>query len=204
MHNDIAFGQYCEGHSVLHRMDPRMKLLLAILYIVVIFLAKSASAFLLLTAFSLCLIAVSGISPKMVLASMKPVLFIIIFTAVINIFWMAGDHLLFTLGPIKVYLEGVVNAVLVVLRILLLLICTSMFLTYTTTPIALTDGLEQALSPLKKLHVPVHEFSMRNREDHLGTEGTRRGFRLRQSLPAGKGTHPGSGPPVRLRVPPCR
>ena len=96
----------------------------------------------------------------MVLASMKPVLFIIIFTAVINIFWMAGDHLLFTLGPIKVYLEGVVNAVLVVLRILLLLICTSMFLTYTTTPIALTDGLEQALSPLKKLHVPVHEFSM--------------------------------------------
>lgn len=160
MHNDIAFGQYCEGHSVLHRMDPRMKLLLAILYIVVIFLAKSASAFLLLTVFSLCLIAVSGISPKMVLASMKPVLFIIIFTAVINIFWMAGDHLLFTLGPIKVYLEGIVNAVLVVLRILLLLICTSMFLTYTTTPIALTDGLEQALSPLKKLHVPVHEFSM--------------------------------------------
>ena len=160
MHNDIAFGQYCEGHSVLHRMDPRMKLLLAILYIVVIFLAKSASAFLLLTVFSLCLIAVSGISPKMVLASMKPVLFIIIFTAVINIFWMAGDHLLFTLGPIKVYLEGIVNAVLVVLRILLLLICTSMFLTYTTTPIALTDGLEQALSPLKKLHVPVHELSM--------------------------------------------
>ena len=86
MHNDIAFGQYCEGHSVLHRIDPRMKLLLAILYIVVIFLAKSASAFLLLTVFSLCLIAVSGISPKMVLASMKPVLFIIIFTAVINIF----------------------------------------------------------------------------------------------------------------------
>lgn len=160
MHNDIAFGQYCEGNSVLHRMDPRMKLLLAILYIVEIFLAKSASAFLLLTVFSLGLIAVSGISPRMVLSSMKPVVFIIIFTAVINIFWMSGDHLLFALGPVKVYLEGIVNAVLVVLRILLLLVCTSMFLTYTTTPIALTDGLEQLLGPLKKLHVPVHEFSM--------------------------------------------
>lgn len=160
MHNDIAFGQYCEGNSILHRMDPRMKLLTAILYIVIIFLAKSASAFLLLTVFSIALIAASGISPRMVLASMKPVLFIIVFTAVINIFWMTGDRLLLAWGSIKIYAEGIANAVLVVLRILLLLICTSMFLTYTTTPIALTDGLEQALSPLKKLHVPVHEFAM--------------------------------------------
>jgi len=110
--------------------------------------------------FSIGLVAVSGISPRIVLNSMKPLTFIIVFTAVINIFWMTGDTLLFQLGVIKVYLEGIINAVLLVLRIMLLLLCTSMFLTYTTTPIALTDGLEQLLAPLKKLHVPVHEFAM--------------------------------------------
>ncbi len=160
MKSDIAFGQYCEGDSLLHRLDPRAKILLAVFYIVVIFLAKSAVAFVLLTLFSFGLVTVSGISPRIVLGSMKALTFIILFTAVINIFWMQGEHLLFALGPIKVYLEGIVNAVLIVVRIMLLLICTSMFLTYTTTPIALTDGLEQLLSPLNKLHVPVHEFAM--------------------------------------------
>ncbi len=160
MKSDIAFGQYCEGDSLLHRLDPRAKILLAVFYIVVIFLAKSAVAFVLLTLFSMGLVTISGISPRIVLGSMKALTFIILFTAVINIFWMQGEHLLFALGPIKVYLEGIVNAVLIVVRIMLLLICTSMFLTYTTTPIALTDGLEQLLSPLNKLHVPVHEFAM--------------------------------------------
>lgn len=160
MKSDIAFGQYCEGDSLLHRLDPRAKILLAVFYIVVIFLAKSAVAFVLLTLFSMGLVALSGISPRIVLGSMKALTFIILFTAIINIFWMQGEHLLFALGPIKVYLEGIVNAVLIVVRIMLLLICTSMFLTYTTTPIALTDGLEQLLAPLNKLHVPVHEFAM--------------------------------------------
>jgi len=160
MKTDIAFGQYCEGDSLLHRLDPRAKILLAVLYIVVIFIAKSAAAFGLLLVFSAVLVGISGISPRIVLGSMKALTFIIVFTAVINIFWMQGDTLLFAAGPVKVYLEGIVNAVLIVLRILLLLICTSMFLTYTTTPIALTDGLEQLLGPLKKIRVPVHEFSM--------------------------------------------
>lgn len=160
MKSDIAFGQYCEGDSLLHRLDPRAKILLAVFYIVVIFLAKSAVAFALLTLFSIGLVALSGISPRIVLGSMKALTFIILFTAIINIFWMQGEHLLFALGPIKVYVEGIVNAVLIVVRIMLLLVCTSMFLTYTTTPIALTDGLEQLLSPLNKLHVPVHEFAM--------------------------------------------
>ncbi len=160
MKTDIAFGQYCEGNSVLHRMDPRAKILLAVLYIVVIFIAKSATAFGLLLLFSAGLVLVSGIPVRIVLGSMKPLTFIIVFTAVINIFWMTGDTLLFQIGFVKVYLEGIINAVLLVLRIMLLLLGTSLFLTYTTTPIALTDGLEQLLSPLKKLHVPVHEFSM--------------------------------------------
>ncbi len=160
MKSDIAFGQYCEGNSLLHRLDPRAKILLAVLYIVIIFLAKSILSFGLLLVFSALLVAVSGISPRMVLGSMKALTFIIVFTAVINIFWMQGETLLFSAGPVHIYLEGIVNAVLIVVRIMLLLICTSMFLTYTTTPIALTDGLEQLLSPLNRIHVPVHEFAM--------------------------------------------
>lgn len=160
MKQDIAFGQYCEGNSILHRLDPRGKILISVLFIVVIFLAKSASAFLLLTAFTAALVLLSGISPRVVAGSMKPLAFIIVFTAVVNIFWVSGERLLFELGFVKIYLEGVLNAALIILRILLLLTATSMFLTYTTTPIALTDGLEQLLSPLKKLRVPVHEFSM--------------------------------------------
>jgi len=160
MKSDITFGQYCEGNSLIHRLDPRAKIILAILYIAVIFLAKSVTAFALLIVSALVLVGLTKLSPVMILRGMRPLLFIIVFTAVINIFWMTGDVLLLSLGPIKIYLEGIINAVLIILRIVLLIVATSVFLTYTTTPLALTDGLEQLLAPLKKLHVPVHEFSM--------------------------------------------
>ena len=160
MKSDITFGQYCEGNSLIHRLDPRAKIILAILYIAVIFLAKSVTAFALLIVSALVLVGLTKLSPVMILRGMRPLLFIIVFTAVINIFWMTGDVLLLSLGPIKIYLEGIINAVLIILRIVLLIVATSVFLTYTTTPLALTDGLEQLLSPLKKRHVPVHEFSM--------------------------------------------
>jgi len=160
MKSDITFGQYCEGNSLIHRLDPRAKIILAILYIAVIFLAKSVTAFALLIVSAAVLVGLTRLSPVMILRGMRPLLFIIVFTAVINIFWMTGDVLLLSLGPIKIYLEGIINAVLIILRIVLLIVATSVFLTYTTTPLALTDGLEQLLSPLKKLHVPVHEFSM--------------------------------------------
>lgn len=160
MKSDITFGQYCEGNSIIHRLDPRMKIVLAILYIVVIFLAKSLTAFILLTISAIVFAGMTGIAPSMLLRDLKPLLFIIIFTAVINIFWMTGDNLLVEIGPVKIYLEGIINAVLIILRIVLLIVATSVFLTYTTTPIDLTDGLEQLLSPLKKIKVPIHEFSM--------------------------------------------
>ena len=160
MKSDITFGQYCEGNSLVHRLDPRAKILLAILYIAAIFLAKSVTAFALLVVSAVTLIGLTGLSPMMILRGMRPLLFIIVFTAVINIFWMTGETLLAALGPVKIYLEGIINAILIVLRIVLLIVATSVFLTYTTTPLALTDGLEQLLAPLKKLHVPVHEFSM--------------------------------------------
>ena len=157
MKSDIAFGQYVEGTSVIHRLDPRAKIIIALLYIIVIFLAKSVTAFVLLTAAAGVFIGMTGISPKLILRSMRSLLFIILFTAVINIFWMTGDTLLVSLGPVKIYLEGIINALLIVLRIVLLITATSVFLTYTTTPLALTDGLEQLLGPLKKIKVPVHE-----------------------------------------------
>lgn len=160
MKSDITFGQYVEGDSFIHRLDPRAKIIITILYIVAIFLAKSVSAFALLLIAAVVSVIMTGLSFRMVLRSMRPILFIVLFTAIINIFWMTGDTLLVHFWIIKIYLEGIINALLIVLRIILLVTATSVFLTYTTTPLALTDALESLLSPLKKLHVPVHEFSM--------------------------------------------
>lgn len=157
---DITFGQYCEGNSLLHRMDPRAKILAAILYIVIIFLAKNLFAFGLLLLSAIVLIAVSGVPFRIVLKGMKALTVIILFTAAINIFWLQGETLLVSFWIINIYLEGILNAVMIAVRIIILLVVTSLFLTYTTTPIALTDGLEQLLAPLKVLHIPVHEFSM--------------------------------------------
>ncbi len=163
MNFDVAFGQYCEGDSILHRLDPRAKIIMSLLYIVDVFLAKNVWAFALLTLFTLALIALSRIKPRIILRGLKPVLFIMIFTALINIFWYRGsgeskplvDWWIFTIYP-----EGIMNAVLIVLRVVLLIAGTAVILTYTTTPLALTDGLEMLLSPLAKIKVPVHEFAL--------------------------------------------
>ncbi|MBQ7669215.1 MAG: energy-coupling factor transporter transmembrane protein EcfT [Clostridia bacterium] len=160
MNFDVAFGQYCEGNSILHRIDPRAKILMSLFFIVDVFLAKNVWAFVLLTVFSLILIALSGIKPRIILRGLKPVLFIMIFTAVINLFWYSGTTELFHFWIITVYLEGVYNAILIVLRVVLLIAGTSVILTYTTTPLALTDGLESLLKPLSYIKVPVHEFSL--------------------------------------------
>ena len=160
MKMDVAFGQYCEGDSLLHRLDPRAKLIIAILYIVVIFLAKNVFAFALLVLTTAAMIFISRIPKVIVLRGLKPILFIALFTAVFNIFFFKGETLLVDVWIIKIYLEGLINAGLVILRIVILLVSASMLLTYTTTPIALTDGLEQLLSPLSRIGVPVHDFSM--------------------------------------------
>ena len=160
MKSDITFGQYVEGNSLIHRLDPRVKILISIVYIVVIFLAKSATAFALLTLAAAVFVLMTRIPPRLIFKAMRPLVFIIVFTAVINIFFMQGEHVIFEWHFLHIYREGIVNAFLIVLRILLLIVATSVFLTYTTTPLALTDALEQLLNPLKKIHVPVHEFSM--------------------------------------------
>lgn len=156
----IALGQYYPAHSILHRIDPRAKVILATLYIVCSFLCKNVFSFALLVLSALVLIWISRIPMRVVLGSIRPLLFIMLFTVVVNIFLTTGDTLLFEWRFIHIYFEGVMNAVFMVVRILALIMGTSMFLTYTTTPIALTDGLEQLLAPLKKIKVPVHEFAM--------------------------------------------
>ena len=157
----ISFGQYYPTDSVIHRLDPRAKVILATLYIVCTFICNNAVGFAILTASALTLILLSRIPLKIVLRSLRAILMIIVFTSVINIFMTKGEVLLTPEGWwLKIYTEGLWNALFMVLRVAVLIIGTSIFLTYTTTPIALTDALEQLLSPLKKLKVPVHDFAM--------------------------------------------
>ncbi len=158
--SNITLGQYFGGSSVLHRADPRAKLIFAFVYIIVLFFAKSAASFLFATLFTVLLIAISGVPFKSILRSIKPLVFIIAFTAVLNIFWTTGDTLLFEWRFIHIYFEGVVFAVFMAVRIILLVVGMTVALTYTTTPIALTDGIETLLNPLNKIKVPVHDFAM--------------------------------------------
>ena len=160
MNNGAVFGQYYEGDSAIHRIDPRVKIIASILFIVVIFIAKSLAAFAFLTAATVVTILCTGIPFGRFISGLKPILFIMAFTVVINLFWYKGDTLLVNFHFIKIYLEGLINAVLIALRIVLLIAGTSALLTYTTTPLALTDGLESLMSPLKVIKVPVHDFAM--------------------------------------------
>ena len=155
---DITLGQYFPGNTVIHRLDPRTKLLFTILYIVALFSAKGGLAYAVLFVTLCACIAVSKIRPKTILRGMKPILFIIILTAVLNIFYTPGDPI-WQWKFLKITVEGLWAAFFMVLRISFLITCTFM-LTYTTSPIMLTDGLEKLLGPLKKVHVPVHELSM--------------------------------------------
>ena len=159
MLKDITLGQYFPGNSPVHRLDPRTKILLLLGYIVALFTAGNWISYLVVFGFLALSIAVSGIAVKSILNGMKPLVVILIFTGVLNIFFTTGEVVLFRIWIITVYFEGVVRALFMVSRILML-IAGTFLLTYTTSPIALTDGLESLLSPLKMLHLPVHELSM--------------------------------------------
>ena len=157
----IAFGQYYPSESPMHRLDPRAKLIMTVLYIVCTFLCKNVLAFAALLLSAAVLALVSRLPIRLILRSLRPILMIIAFTSLLNVFFTKGETLLTPEGFwIRIYAEGLWNALFMVVRITSLIIGTSIFLTYTTTPIALTDAIESLLSPLKKLHVPVHDFAM--------------------------------------------
>lgn len=158
MLKDITIGQYFPGNSVLHRLDPRMKIIMTMGYITALFIANNMAGLLISAAMGLAGYLISGIPLVMVKNSLKPVVPIIIFTAVLNMIFVEGTPV-FELWIIKITREGVLLAVLMVVRIICLIAGTSL-LTYTTSPIALTDAIERLLSPLKRLRVPVHELAM--------------------------------------------
>ncbi len=158
MLKDITLGQYFPGNSIVHRLDPRTKLILVVVYIVALFTAVGYASYGLMIICLGAVIAISGVKPKTIFASMKPLLFIIVFTGILNLFYTEGD-VLAKFWVITITRQGLEKAIFMILRITLLVTGTFM-LTYTTSPIALTDGLEQLLRPLNKIRVPVHELSM--------------------------------------------
>ena len=159
MLKDITLGQYFPGTTLAHKLDPRTKILLVTLYIVALFCAKGIVTYGIL---ALCLavcVKISKVGLKALVKGLKPVLFIIVFTGILNLFFTPGDHYVFELGFIHVSNVGLHNAIFMVVRIMLLIMGTFL-MTYTTSPISLTDGLERLLGGLKKVHVPVHELAM--------------------------------------------
>ena len=159
MLKDITLGQYFPGNSVIHRLDPRTKLLMLVVYVVALFLANNWVSYLLVLGFLITVIAVSSIPLKSITRGLKPVMVIVVFTGVLNLFFTPGTTEIFTIFGFTLTWEAVQRAFFMVLRIMMLITGTFL-LTYTTSPISLTDGLEALLSPLKRIKFPVHELSM--------------------------------------------
>ena len=159
MLKDITLGQYFPGTSIAHKLDPRTKILLVTLYIIALFSAKGLVGYLVMAATLAACVKVSHVGLKSLVRGLKPLVVIIVFTGVLNICFTPAESYLFTWGIIRVSVKGIQTAVFMVVRIMLLVMGTFL-MTYTTSPIRLTDGLESLLNPLKKVHVPVHELAM--------------------------------------------
>ncbi len=162
MFKDIIIGQYVPGNSILHRLDPKIKIVLTILYIVMLFLLKSPLSYAAFAAMTAALMAISRINPRFFLKGLRPMLFIIVFTALINLFFTPGEALIavrvFRL-TLSITGEGVRLAAIMFYRLIMLVTGTSL-LTLTTSPLMLTDGIEKLLSPLTIIKVPAHEIAM--------------------------------------------
>ena len=159
MLKDITLGQYFPGQSVIHRLDPRTKLTMLVAYIVALFLAEGWVSYGLVFLFLAVVIRLSTIPLKSILRGMKPLVMILIFTGVLNLFFTQDGEVLVKFWVLTVTSGGLSRALMMMARILML-ISGTFLLTYTTSPIALTDGLEALMNPLKKVGVPVHELSM--------------------------------------------
>ena len=159
MLKDITLGQYFPGNSPIHRLDPRTKLILLVVYIVALFMAQSWISYAVMLIILLATIRISTIPAKSIVRGMKPLVMILVFTGVLNLFFTREGRELVNFGFLVITEGGLTRAVFMMSRILMLITGTFL-LTYTTSPISLTDGLEALLNPLKKIHVPVHELSM--------------------------------------------
>lgn len=158
MLKDITIGQYVPRDSVIHALDPRTKIILTTLYIVILFAVNTPIGYGLIAFLSLVVILLSRLPLKYVLRGLKPLLWIIAFTFILNLFMNHGK-VIATLGPLKITQEGLRLAVFMSLRVIFLVLTTSL-LTLTTSPITLTDGIERLLNPFRKIGVPAHELAM--------------------------------------------
>lgn len=154
----MTFGQYYPGNSFLHKMDPRAKILCTMIFICAIFLANNPWSYLVVTLFTALCISLSGVPFRLIVKAVKPLWVILVFTLVIHLLTTPGTEI-FRLGPVKITEEGVRNGVFMTLR-LVFLIAFSSLLTYTTSPIVLTDGIEALLMPFRRFGVPAHELAM--------------------------------------------
>ncbi len=162
MFKDITIGQYVDGNSFMHKMDARVKILLTLFYIVILFVLKSPLAYAAFSLLSVFLVFLSKVPPRYILRGLKPMLYILIFTAVINLFMTQGTTVLWEFPywrALKITKEGLTTAALMVVRLVLLVVGTSL-LTLTTSPLMLTDGIEKLLSPFEIIKVPAHEIAM--------------------------------------------
>ena len=158
MISDITIGQYFPGNSIVHKLDPRMKIILIFLLIVSIFICKNIAGLGAIILFSVILVLISKIPFKTILKSIKPLVVIIILTAVLNIFYGKGEALV-QLGKLKITADGIETAIFMAVRIITLVVISSL-LTYTTSPTELTDALERLLKPLKLIKIDVHSIAM--------------------------------------------
>ena len=159
MIRDITIGQYYPADSVIHKLDPRTKLAATAVYIISLFMFKSFVGYLIAGLFLAMVIKLSKVPFSFIVRGLKPILVLLIFTAAFNLFLTPGETILLQAGFLKVTLEGVTTAIFMAVRLIFLILGSSL-MTFTTTPNRLTDGLEHVLNPLKKLKVPVHELSM--------------------------------------------
>lgn len=160
MLKDITIGQHFPGNSPVHNLDPRLKIVLTVAFVFVLFLSTNFVGLALAAAVTLLIYKVSGIPLKMLKKSIKPLLPLILFTVILNLFFIKGPgDPLISLGFIKIYKEAILFIIVMICRIIFL-ICGTSLLTYTTSPIMLTDGLESLMKPLNKIHFPVHEMAM--------------------------------------------
>ena len=160
MLKDVTLGQFFPGNSFLHKADPRIKLVVLVVYMVFVLLAQNAVSLALVLGVTLALALISRIRFSVVMRSLKPVIFILMFTGLINLFFTTGESPLVEWWIIQIYPEGILTAIFMMVRLVCLVAGSSLLLSYTTSPLALTDAIESLFGPLRKVGVPVHEFAM--------------------------------------------
>lgn len=159
MMEKMIFGRYVPAASVIHRMDPRSKLVIVFLFVCIVFLANNTLTYSVLTLYTVLMVLLSKISVRFLYTGLKPILWLILFTLILHLFLTKEGAIIFELGWIKVYEEGLRQGIYISVRFFLLILLTSL-LTLTTTPIEITDGIESLLGPLKRFKFPVHELAL--------------------------------------------